>query len=496
MRRLLLISLFGLGLAAQGPVHIVKGRITDGQVPLSGVRVSEDVGPKTDPHEGPAWTSTDAHGAFSLPIAGRPLRVVIEKDGWQRDFGVVPPSDEAVAFTLRPAPQFRREKVLVVRLSFPDEAPALPEPALRRLLFSREPGIASAASYLYEVSKGSLVLEEGAFLNLQDPHVKPRSDAQRGAMIAAVLKQLRSLDLKEFDRVDNRTGALRPDGKPDHLWIFAPGPPRSVTNKDHHLKALCTLTPLPWNRKVKWPVVFATEEAPLGNLVHEAFHAMGEHRVDDFYLLDDPLTAGGWDLMDAGQYKGWDRHHPDDDGPWRTDTGYSPSHPMGWTRANLWYRGAFKETVTTLTVRGDRWSGWLDPLVVAPRASAQRLLVPDPRKEGRFWEFNVRRPWGFDAGRVGHRWGPGYEGLVVARVDPSRLSRSDPRGPVRVIDAHPATPVPPSPRYPDRRWELDDAAFNLGPGEAASGQDGPLRWEVLAVDSEGRMKIRLWLGGR
>jgi hypothetical protein len=494
VQRLLLISLLGLGLAAQGPARIVKGRITDGQQPLPGVRVVEDQGPRTEPPVEPAWTLTDANGAFSLAVAGRPLRVVMEKEGWQRDFGVVADPDGDAAFVLRPAPRFRRENVLVVRLAFPDDEPALTEPALRRLLFSREPGVASAASYLYEVSKGSLLLEEGAFLTLRDPHLKPRSDHQRDAMITGVLKQLRKVNLKAFDQVNNRTGTLKPDGKPDHLWIIAPGPPRSVTNQDHHLKALCTLTPLPWNRKIRWPVVFATEEVPLGNLVHEAFHAMGEHRVDDFYLLDDPFTAGGWDLMDAGQYRGWDRHHPDDAGPWRTDTGYSPSQPMGWTRAELWYRGAFKATVTTVTVLEDQWSGWLDPLVTAPKAAAQRLLVPDSRKAGTYWEFNVRRPWGFDAGRVGHRWGPGYEGLVVARVDPSLLSRTDPRGPVRVIDAHPATPVPPSPRYPNRRWELDDAAFNLGPGEVATGQDGPLRWEVLAVDSEGRMQVRIRLG--
>jgi hypothetical protein len=62
---------------------------------------------------------------------------------------------------------------------------------------------------------------------------------------------------------------------------------------------------------------------------------------------------------------------------------------------------------------------------------------------------------------------------------------------VRVIDAHPGSPEPPRPRYPCGRWELDDAAFNLGPGEKAAGHDGPLRWEVLAVDALGRMRVRV-----
>lgn len=472
---------------------VLAGRVSDGIRGIEGVRVFEDRPLRVEAAPTP-WVRTDAEGRFSLPAAEAPLRVVLEKEGWQRDFRVVTDLRAEPTFLLRKAPAFRREQVLLVRLAFPDEPPRVPDDTLRALLFSREPGVASAANYLYEVSKGSLVLEEGAILNLEDRrHRKPRSDAQRNAMITGVLKHLRRLDLRDFDRVNNRTGALQPDGKPDHLWIIAPGPPRSVTNRTHHLKALCTLTALPWNPRIRWPVVFATEEVPLGNLVHEAFHAMGEHRVDDFYLLDDPYTAGGWDLMDAGQYRGWDRHHPDDGGPWRHDTGYSPSQPMGWTRAELWYRGAFRSTVTTLTVPGSGWTGWLEPLAKAPAEIPQRVLVPDPRAPGTFWEFNVRRPWGFDAGRVGQRWGPGFEGLVVARMDPRRLSADDPQGPVRVIDAHPDTAEPPSPRYPNRRWELDDAAFNLGPGEVAKGQDGPLHWEVLAVDGEGRMKVRITL---
>ena len=197
--------------------------------------------------------------------------------------------------------------------------------------------------------------------------------------------------------------------------------------------------------------------------------------------------------MDAGQYRGWDRHHPDDAGPWRTDTGYSPSHPMGWTRAALWYHGVFRDTVKTLVMNEQSWTGWLDPLVKAPDQAPQRLVVPDPRKPGTFWEFNVRRPWGFEAGRVGNRWGPGYEGLVVARMDPGLLREGDPQGPVRVLDAHPGSAEPPSPRYPNLRWELDDAAFNLGFDEVAKGKDGPLSWEVLAVDPYGRMKVRILL---
>jgi hypothetical protein len=307
------------------------------------------------------------------------------------------------------------------------------------------------------------------------------------------MTQIKGLDLRPFDSVDNATGDLRADGKPDHLWIVPPGPPRSVTTDPAHLTAICYLMPLPWEPARRWPAVFFTEETPLGNIVHEALHAMGEHRVDDLYLdCAHPLTAGLWDIMDAGQFRGWDREHRTEF-PWQEDTGYSPSQPMGWVRSELWYRGRFRATVTTLAVKRS-WEGWVDPLVRAPGPAPQRLVVPDPRRRGTFWELSVRRPWGFDRGRTGNRWGPGFEGLVVARVDPSRLTAGEPRGPVHVLDAHPGSAEPPRPRYPCGRWELDDAAFNVGPGEVAAGRDGALHWEVLAADAEGRMRVKLWLG--
>ena len=82
---------------------------------------------------------------------------------------------------------------------------------------------------------------------------------------------------------------------------------------------------------------------------------------------------------------------------------------------------------------------------------------------------------------------------MVALIDPSLLSPDEPKGAVRVVDAHPGTPEPPKPRFPCGRWELDDAAFNLGAGENPKGHSGPLSWQVLETDAAGRMKVRLTL---
>ncbi len=433
----------------------------------------------------PPVAVTDAEGRFTLDLAPDDTVLAVEKSGWQRD--LVPLGELDRPVVLRPAPEYRKEAVVVARLALAGIPTLRSDEELRRILFSRRPGEASAANYYYEISKGSLELEEGALLHLDPPWPMGRPGAPvdwaREQLVRWTLEQLKDRDLKPFDQVDNRTGALVPDGKPDHLWIVPPGPSHTITVDPGHFGAICFLMPLPWDPRRHWTTVFFAEETPLGGIVHEGLHAMGEHKVGDLYMDDrHPLTAGRWDIMDTGQFQGWDRYHQTGF-PWQEDTGYSPSQPMGWVRAELWYRGRFRSTVATREVRG-AWEGWLDPLERAPRDLPQRLVVPDPRKRGRFWDLEVRRPWGFDRGRTGGRWGPGYEGLVVARVDPALLARVDANlnvtrmflGPVRVVNAHPGTPEPPLPRHPAGRWQLDGAAFNLGPGETAKGTDGPLAW--------------------
>jgi len=482
-------------LAHGGPLRAFpfEGRVTDGRNGLAGVRVHADR-TRRPPGKGAATPSVlpEAEGRFGLELEAGDAVLAVEKDGWIRDVAPLPAFLRE--FVLRPAPEHRVEKAVVIRFELGKSPSPVSDAALRARIFSREPNAGSAANYFYEVSKGALSFEEGIFLRLPLPKgLGHPTDADRETLVSAALGSLRRRDLSDFDRVDNATGEARPDGKPDHLWIIAPGPPRAVTTDPAHLTPLCFLMPLPWKPEAIWPVVLATDESPVGLLVHEAFHAMGEHRADDLYLdCGEPPTAGVWDLMDAGQYRGWDAPEPAKAG-WMDGVGYSPSQPGPWVRADLWYRGRFRDTVKTLALQGRAWEGWLEPLARAPGAEPQVLRVPDARGPGRFWELSVRRPWGFDAGRMGGRWGPGREGLIVASVDPSRLSPGAPLGPVRVQDAHPGTAAPDKPRLPCGRHELDDAAFNVGPGEIANGEDGPLQWKVLAADRLGRMKVRVRL---
>ncbi len=469
---------------------IVTGRVTDGRAPLEGVRIHADRLMKPLSPRGLMASGTGSDGVFKLWLDRTDTAVVVEKEGYFRD--VVPLQALAEEVVLRPMPLFRRDRVLVVRVNLPEAPLQRSEEALRNLLFGRLPGQSSATSYLYEISKGALLLESGAFMTLDVP-VKTGGEAGRRAITEHVLNALQERDLSAFDWVDNRTGAPGADGKPDHLWIVAPGPTSVVTGQDAHLPTESRLVPLPGDPDRRWGVVFFTEETPLGFIVHELLHAQGEHRVDDLYVPNRADTAGGWDLMDAGMLRGWDRQHPEQ-GPWHEDMAYSPAHPMAWTRAELWYRRSFHETVPVLQVKGLTWEGWIDPLERAPGVHPQAVRVADLRRKGAFWELSVRRPLGFDRGRVGNRWGAGFEGLVVAYVDPSRLSTDGAsKGPVRVVDAHPGTKEPAKPRYPGKRWQLDDAAFNVGPREIPAGQDGPLRWRVLEADGGGRLRLRLAL---
>lgn len=471
----------------------LRGRVTDGTRGLAGVRLYPDRLPRVAPTDEVPVAITDARGRFRLDLAPGDTVLAVEKDGWRRD--LVPAAAWNQDLVLQPEPGFHREAVCLVRLAFPETPSTVDDGALRDLLFSRRPGAASAANHLYEVSKGALSLVEGRLVPLTAPAAPaPRRDGDKAGLAGWVLNQLRDTPWGVCDQVDNQTGTPGPDGKPDHLWIFAPGHPQSVTADEDDLKAVSLLLPLPWDDSQQWPLLVMTDEVPLGNIVHEAFHGMGEHLVDDLYLEDgSALTAGIWDLMDGGQYRGWDRSHPDQ-GPWVADTGYSPSHPLAWVRSELWYRGRYRDTLRHTTVTGSTWEGWLAPVARAPGREPQWLTASDPRQPGRLFSFEVRRPWGFERGRIGGRFGPGYQGLVVALIDPSLLTRhGDPKGAVRVVDAHPGTPEPPKPRLPLGLWELDDAAFNLGPGENPRGQSGPLSWEVLATDAAGRMRVRITL---
>src|SRR5690348_9902557 len=300
----------------------VEGRVVDeGGAPLAGVRVYPDRPRHVHLVAPPPEALTDADGRFALEVDGRDRVLCVEKDGWQRD--LVPEPEWRREIRLRPAPEYRVEKVLVVRLGFTKALPQVPDAVLRHLLFSREPGVASAANYLYEVSKGSLVLEEGAWRAMVDPNHAEASEPVKEEIADSVLLALKGQHFGGLDRVDNRTGARRSDGKPDHLWIFCPGKAQAMTADPHDLQASSLLRPLPWKPSTRWSALVMAETAPLGNIVHEAFHEMGEDHVDDLYLgCDDPETAGIWDVMDIGMYRGWDRNHADP--PWQEDSAYSP----------------------------------------------------------------------------------------------------------------------------------------------------------------------------
>ena len=120
----------------------VAGRVTAGGRGLPGVRVYPDRQPRLTPASQPPLVLTDGEGRFQLDLDPADAVLVVEKDGWCRDF--VPAAEWGRDIALRPEPGFRTEAVTIVRLDFADEASKVADEALRERLFSRRPGAASA----------------------------------------------------------------------------------------------------------------------------------------------------------------------------------------------------------------------------------------------------------------------------------------------------------------------------------------------------------------
>ena len=81
---------------------------------------------------------------------------------------------------LRPAPGTARRRWWWCAWTWRASRTLRSDDELRRILFSRRPGEASAANYYYEISKGSLELEEGALLHLDPPWPMGRPGAAGG----------------------------------------------------------------------------------------------------------------------------------------------------------------------------------------------------------------------------------------------------------------------------------------------------------------------------
>ena len=145
----------------------VTGRISDGRQGLAGVTVYPDRVVWVRSRDLPPVAVTDADGRFSLELDPTDTVLAVEKSGWERD--LVPLAELAAPVLLHPAPGYRRERVLALRLDFPGVTPLRSDAELRSILFSRRPGEASAANYYYESSKGSLELEEGYIQHLASP---------------------------------------------------------------------------------------------------------------------------------------------------------------------------------------------------------------------------------------------------------------------------------------------------------------------------------------
>ena len=499
---------FSLGCCAFRPwPRPCPGRVTDGRQGLAGVRVYPDRLVRVRSEDLPPMAITDAEGRFALDLGPGDTVLAVEKSGWQRD--LVPLADLAGRWCCaRPRPTAGR-RCWCCAWTCPASRPLRSDAELRSMLFSRRPGEASAANYYYEISKGSLELEEGALLHLAHPgpaqpahRTRPASwwTTSARSWCAGSWSRSRAWTSSPSTRWTTAPGRPGPDGKPDHLWIVPPGPSRTIT-------AGPRATTPPSASSCRCPGT-RTGTGPSCSSPRRPRWATSSTRACTPWASSGWATstwttatrsppAAGTSWTPASSRAGTATTRTGF--PWQEDTGYSPAQPMGWIRAELWYRGRFRATVSTLRVRGPGRAGWT-PWSGPPGTCPSAWWCPTRGSRGRFWELNVRRPWGFDRGRTGDRWGPGYEGLVVARVDPSHMAKVDGLRVTHVPGPGAGAERPPglrrtarSPATPAAAGSWTGPPTTWGPGRlppAGTGRCAGRCWRWIAA---GRMRVRVTL---
>ncbi|MEU8780339.1 M6 family metalloprotease domain-containing protein [Streptomyces sp. NPDC048637] len=194
-------------------------------------------------------------------------------------------------------------------------------------------------------------------------------------------------------------------------------------------------------RRIKWAVTFGQDIWRWGHKVaaHETGHTFG---LPDLYSFTGSTHqyAGGWDVMGniagpAPQYLGWH------------------SWKLGWTRD---HQVACLPETGRRTVR-------LSPV---ERPDGTKIAVLRTG-ETTAYVAESRRAEGHDRGACS-------TGVLLYKVDSATLTGA---GPVRIINAHPATPPPAG------CTQLDLAAY--APGQSFTDPDTGARIDVLAGDASG-----------
>ncbi len=468
------------------PLGVVTGEVT-GKVlgksdlsPILNAKVYLDGFPQYS-------ASTDVNGQFR--IEGVPVskyNLAVRAYGFETDFrmnvNVVPDETAHVEFLL-PSVQVVVEKVVVILVEFPDlqHKPENGEAYFRKILFSGEIGVPSLRNYFYEISKGRIDVQLGQFVGwlVDENHTRDILEDSLRDDIAdfAIHAASSNVDYRRFDQIGNYDLKQGPDGRVDHIMIIHAGEPKTITAKKSDLNPTCMFNTEYLGDVKSTQQVFISESAPLGNFVHEFFHDMGDRAVQDLYMGGTPPTStvGQWEVMSVGMYNPLDSLAP----PYFEHVGYLPSYPTPWTMQR-WYHGALKSALGKIQrlSRGDKTELTIHPFETQ---SEQLKVVTVYLDEKRELSIFVRQRLGFDKGLRN-------QGVVITKIDYSLAGSMNLRGPVRIEDAHPGTPEP-SYLHFKYEYELDDAAFGIGPGETSHYESEGVSIDIKESYADGSYRI-------
>jgi M6 family metalloprotease-like protein len=434
--------------------------------------------------------ASDARGRYRIDaVPAGTHNLAVRAYGLETDFrmnaAVTAGSGLREDFLLEPV-QVRTEKVVVLLVEFPGlpHDPTHTREYFDRILFGDAVGAPSLRNYVYEISKGRLDIEPGQYVGwMTDPHhpVETLEDSVRDDIVDWALRAADPrIDYAQYDLLHNRDLSPGPDGRVDHVLVIHAGNPRTITGKKTDLNPVCMFNTEHVDGVKTSEQVLVSESAPLGNFAHEFFHDMGDRFVQDLYMGGDPpvSTIGQWGLMSVGMYNPLDSLAP----PYFEHVGHLPAHPMPYTILR-WYHGALAREVlgqARTVAPGEHAEVVLDP---QERGGDGTKLLRIPIGSNRALHVSVRQPLGFDRGLRD-------KGVVISRIDPALAGSFQLRGPVRVVDAHPGSPEPPYLHF-KHDYDLDDAAFDLGEGEAPAHEGDGVKIQLLEARPDGSYRLAI-----
>lgn len=387
-----------------------------------------------------------------------------------------------------------------------------------KMYFDDTPGASSVRNFFYQASHGRFDLKKGAnvLINVTPSELQyPHDNYIRDDVVDWVVDASRSLvDYSDpkLDRSKSWDHAPGSDNKIDSVVVITAGMPKSITGSDCDMNPVSMLNSETVGNSRATPVqALLPEYSPLGNIVHEMFHSMGETAVQDLYMngecdVDDEVstpigTVGKWGTMGVGMYNKIvdrladprtqsceieyiDPCEGQDGQCIASGSGVQPSMPTPWSLERWYHKRFWKSDVvknetlaygSSQTVRLYPWS---------TSGDQTQVITVNSSDSKKWWTITNRQPIGVDHGLV-YNDGEGQTGIVIDYNDETLKGRMQLKGPVRIRDSHPGT-VPDYPHFTCRS-HADDGAFNIG--EVDSYSEGSLDVQLLEAHDDGSITV-------